>query len=266
MVSSIQDAEHFQAGTLKVEIHPTREAAGAAAAQAAAMRLRELGSSGKPFGVIFATGASQFDTLDFLTRMKDLPWNQVRGFHLDEYAGISPDHPASFRKYLRERLTERVQLREFNEIDGSDPDPEGVCRTYAQKLREASPALCLLGVGENGHLAFNDPGIADFNDPVDVKVVHLDAISRQQQVAEGWFPSFQETAERAISVTIPALFRVPKLIVSVPGKRKAQIMRRTLVEEISAATPSTILRTHPDVTMYLDQDSATELDGLRRGN
>ncbi len=265
MVSSITDVEHLQVGTLKVEIHATREAAGAAAAQAAAATLRELGKNGKSIGVIFATGASQFDTLDSLTSIKDLPWNKVRGFHLDEYAGISADHPASFRKYLRERLTAKVPLREFHEIDGSNPDPEQVCRAYAQKLREGAPVLCLLGIGENGHLAFNDPGIANFNDPLDVKMVCLDSVSRQQQVAEGWFPSFEEAAERAISVTIPALFRVPKLIVSVPGKRKAQIIRRTLVEDISTSNPSTILRTHPDVTVYLDQDSAAELDGLRGG-
>jgi glucosamine-6-phosphate deaminase len=263
MVRSIADVERFQVGTLKIEIHPTREAAGEAAAHAAAEVMQELGKRQQPFGVIFATGASQFSTLDSLTRTPNLPWSQVRGFHLDEYVGISPDHPASFRKYLRERLTAKVPMGEFHEINGSDPDPEGVCRSYAEQLRDAAPSLCLLGIGENGHLAFNDPGIADFHDPVDVKVVHLDAVSRGQQVAEGWFPSVAESAERAITVTMPALFRVPRLIVSVPGKRKAQIIPHALADDISTRNPSTILRTHPNATLYLDHDSAAGLDGFR---
>jgi glucosamine-6-phosphate deaminase len=263
MVRSIADVERFQVGTLKIEIHPTREAAGEAAAQAAAEAMHELGKLQRPFGVIFATGASQFSTLDSLTRTRDLPWGQVRGFHLDEYVGIAADHPASFRRYLRERLTSKVPMGEFNEIDGSDPNPEEVCRTYAQKLRDAAPSLCLLGIGENGHLAFNDPGIADFHDPVDVKLVHLDEVSRGQQVAEGWFPSVAESSEQAITVTMPALFRVPRLIVSVPGERKAQIIPQTLADDISTSNPSTILRTHPNATLYLDHDSAAGLDGFR---
>lgn len=266
MGSQITDAKRFKVGTLKLELHPTREAAGAAAAQAAADALKELGASGNSIGVIFATGASQFDTLDQLTRLNGVPWNLVRGFHLDEYVGISPDHPASFRHYLRERLTQKVAMREFNEIDGSNPNPEQVCKLYAEKLTAANPQLCFLGIGENGHLAFNDPGIADFNDPLTVKVVHLDIVSRQQQSAEGWFATYQETPESAITVTIPILFNVPKLIVSVPGKRKAKIMRRTLEEAISTGCPSTLLRTHPDATVYLDPDSAAELDGIVPGD
>jgi glucosamine-6-phosphate deaminase len=151
-------------------------------------------------------------------------------------------------------------MKEFFEVDGSAPDPEQTCREYAAKLRSADPGLCLIGIGENGHLAFNDPPVADFNDPLDVKVVRLDAVCRHQQIAEGWFKRVEDVPEEAVTLTIPALFRVPKLIVSVPGKRKANIIRRTVSEPISTACPATILRTHPDVTVYLDPDSASELD------
>jgi glucosamine-6-phosphate deaminase len=247
---------------MKVEIYPNGKAAGAAAARTAGKALIELGKNRDSIGVIFATGASQMDTLSALTVIENLPWRQVRGFHMDEYVGIAATHPASFRRYLRERLTQKVRMMEFFEIDGSAPDPEQTSQDYAEKLRSADPQLCLLGIGENGHLAFNDPPVADFTDPLDAKIVHLDLECRQQQVAEGWFPSVEDVAEYAITLTIPALFRVPKLILSVPGSRKAGIVRRALEEPISTACPATVLRTHPDATLYLDVESAAELDGF----
>ncbi len=255
-------AKHLKIGLLQVEIHLSREAAGVAAAQAAARTLIELAATRDSIGVIFATGASQIDTLAALTRMDNLPWSRVCGFHMDEYIGVPEDHPASFRRYLRERLTRKVQMQEFFEIDGNAPNPERTCRVYAEKLRAADPQLCLLGIGENGHLAFNDPGVADFDDPLDAKVVYLDTACREQQAAEGWFASVDDVAESAITLTIPTLLRVPKLIASVPGSRKSKIVRCALEEPISTACPATILRTHPDVTIYLDSESAGELDGI----
>lgn len=257
-----QDVQYFQVEKLKVEIHPTGKAAGAAAAQAAADALRALAGRNGSIAAIFATGASQLDTLRALVRIPGLPWARVRCFHMDEYIGMSADHPASFRRYLREKLTQRVQMKEFFEIDGTAPDPEQECRDYAEQLRLAGPQLCLLGIGENGHLAFNDPAEADFNDPVDVKIVKLDRVCREQQAAEGWFQRFQEVPERAITLTIPALFRVPRLILSVPGSRKATIVRRTLEEPISTDCPATLLRTHPGATIYLDQESSAEVGGI----
>ncbi|HTU03748.1 MAG TPA: glucosamine-6-phosphate deaminase [Candidatus Sulfotelmatobacter sp.] len=248
---------------MKIEIHASRRAAGEAAARAAAQSLRDLAERARDVAVIFATGASQLETLHALTSISGLPWNQVTGFHMDEYVGLTADHAASFRRYLRDHLTERVALRAFREIDGSAADPECVCREYAQKLRSCEPQLCLLGIGENGHLAFNDPAEADFEDPRDMKVVELDSVCRQQQVAEGWFRSLDEVPKTALTLTIPALLRVPKLIASVPGSRKARIVRRTLEEPISTACPATILRTHPDVTVYLDEESAAELGAVR---
>lgn len=254
--------KHLEVGTLHLEIHPTRRAAGEAAARAAAEILCEIARRAPTFGVIFATGASQIETLHALTAMPHLPWGQVAGFHMDEYVGIPPGHPASFRRYLRENLTARAPLREFHEIDGTLPDLESVCTDYAGKLRSSNPQLCLLGIGENGHLAFNDPAEADFADPVDMKPVELDTACRQQQVAEGWFPSFDAVPRSALTLTIPALVRVPRLIASVPGSRKARIVRRALEDPISTACPATILRTHPNVIMFLDHESAAELDGF----
>ncbi len=260
----VPQVRHPRVGTMKIEVHPNRAAAGAAAAHAAAETLLELRKTRDSIGVIFATGASQLDMLEALTRISDLPWGRVAGFHMDEYVGISADHPASFRRYLREKLTQKVAMKEFFEVDGSAPDPEQTCRDYAERLGSADPQLCLLGIGENGHLAFNDPPVADFHDPRDVKIVRLDAVCRQQQTAEGWFPQVEDVPDEAITLTIPALLRVPKLIVSVPGRRKAEIMRRTIEERISTACPATILRTHPDVTVYLDEDSSAELGHLLR--
>ena len=253
----------LQAGKLTVEIYPDSRAMGEAAAQAAAQAMQQAANGIQDLGVIFATGASQLETLRALTSMPDLPWGKIIGFHLDEYIGLPVEHPASFRGYLRRNLAERVRMKEFREIDGTAPDLAEVCRDYGRRLRQADPQLCLLGIGENGHLAFNDPGEANFEDPLDIKVANLDRACREQQTGEGWFASIDEVPTQALTVTISALLRVPKLIVSAPGSRKAKIIRRTLEEAISTECPATILRTHPDTVLYLDEESAAELDGLR---
>lgn len=253
----------FRAGRMRIEVHGSREAAGRAAARAAAATLAEMAASRGAIAVIFATGASQFATLAALTGMQDLPWERVTGFHMDEYVGLSAEHPGAFRRYLRERLTGKVRMRAFHEIDGNTTDPGRTAREYGEAVRAADPQLCLLGIGENGHLAFNDPPVADFNDPLDAKVVELDAQCRQQQLAEGWFPTIDDVPRAAITLTIPALMRVPKLIASVPGPRKAAIVRRAIEEPIATVCPATILRTHPNVTVFLDPDSAGLIDSRK---
>lgn len=250
---------NFRVDGLRVEVYADAQAAGRAAAHATAQAMRELVAQRGSAAVLFATGASQLDTLAAIVEEHDIPWNRIDGFHLDEYLGLPLEHPASFRRYLRDNLMKRTQMRSFLEIDGGSGDPESVCRHYAEALREADPQLCLLGIGENGHLAFNDPDEADFGDTQAVKVVTLDEACRQQQAAEGWFRTLEEVPDRAITVTIPTILRVPQLIVSVPGIRKAHIVRRTLREPISPRCPATILRTHPNATLYLDRDSASEL-------
>jgi glucosamine-6-phosphate deaminase len=245
---------------LAVEIHPTRGAAGQAAAHAAAEALAGLHQSQSGIAVIFATGASQIETLAALTSIEGVPWRKITGFHMDEYIGLPVDHPASFRRYMREKLTDRVHLKQFHEINGNALDPYRTAAAYAEQLRAAGPQLCLLGIGENGHLAFNDPPVADFSDSLDAKVVELDRKCREQQAAEGWFADPADVPESAITLTIPALMRVPRLIVSVPGIRKAAIVRHALHDPISTACPATVLRTHPDATVLLDDESASELD------
>jgi glucosamine-6-phosphate deaminase len=248
---------------MKLRIYPNARAAGQAAAEFAAQALRQLGAEQKSIGVIFATGCSQFETLHALTSISDLPWHKVHGFHMDEYVGIDANHPASFRRYLRDRLTSRVAMAAFHEMDGSASDLEAVRRDYIEKLRVADPQLCLLGIGENGHLAFNDPHEADFNDPLPMKIVTLDRECREQQLAEGWFPSLDDVPKQALTLTLPTLLKVPKLIASVPGKRKAAIVRRAMLEPLSTDCPATVLRSHPDVTICLDEESAFELERVR---
>jgi len=249
----------LQVGNLSIEAYESTEAMGKAAADAAAERLRALADRNETVAMIFATGASQITTLEALTSIPGLPWDKVVGFHMDEYLGISDRHRASFRRYLRERLTDKVRMRRFYGLDGSAANPEETCRKYADLLRDYNPQLCLLGIGENGHLAFNDPDEANFEDPLDIRIVSLDEQCRQQQVNEGWFGSLAEVPERAMTLTIPTLMRVPELIASVPGERKAHIVYRTLTEEISTRCPATIMRNHPNATLYLDPESAAEL-------
>ncbi len=248
----------LQAGTLKLEIHPTREAAGEAAADAVAQTIRDFCSSGRDVGIIFAAAASQIETLRALTAIPNVPWKQVLGFHMDSYVGLPDDHPASFIYFLHQHLNQRVAMKKFFGIDGMAPDSQRVCQDYAEKLLTAKPQLCLAGIGENGHLAFNEPP-ADFNDSLEVKIVPLDSVTREQQIAEGWFKSLQDVPKEAITLTVPAVLRAQKLIASVPGKRKAEIIRRVVEEPISPDCPATILRTHPDATVFLDADSASGL-------
>jgi glucosamine-6-phosphate deaminase len=259
MTTLNQNVPQLKSGTMKLEVHPTRAAAGEAAARAVAEELGRLAQLRKDVGVIFATGASQLATLEALISIPGLPWNQVLGFHMDEYVGLDENHLASFRRYLREKLTGRVAMREFLEMDGNAKDIDAFGREYMRKMNLADPQICLLGIGENGHLAFNDPHEADFNDPQEIKVVTLDNDCKQQQVSEGWFEGLDNVPKQALTLTIPTLFRVPKLIVSVPGSRKAEAIRRTLDEPMATNCPSTLLRTHPDVTVYLDVDSAAAI-------
>ena len=261
METTKDEIASLTAGKMKLKIYPSKRAAGEAAALAVAEEMRRLAALHDQFGIIFATGAAQFDTLEFLTSTPSLPWKKVRGFHLDEYVGLDEKHPASFRNFLRERLSQRVDMGAFFEMDGAAMDLDAVIRNYIRELHVAEPQLCLLGIGENGHLAFNEPAEADFNDPLEMKIATLDLTCRQQQAAEGWFPSWEQAPERALTLTIPTVFRVPKLIASVPGPRKAKVVRATVHDPISTACPSTLLRTHPDVTVYLDTDSAAELTG-----
>lgn len=245
----------FFCDRLRVEVYADRESLGAAAAQEAAQALVRATAKGDT-AVIFAAAPSQSATLAALTQEPGIAWPRVTGLHMDEYVGLPADHPASFRRYLREHLACRVTLRRFHWMDADKSDVAGVCAAYRDRLQEQRPSLCLLGIGENGHLAFNDPGEARFDDPEDVRIVTLDRACREQQVAEGHFPSLEAVPSQAVTLTIPALLRTPHLIASVPGERKAEAVRRALFEPISEECPASILRTHPQATLYLDRESA----------
>jgi len=249
----------FTVDKLKVEVYADSKSAGEAAALAVVEAVHESMPSNGDLAIVFAAAASQLHMLRALVSTRGVQWDRMLGFHLDEYVGIGPEHPASFRHFLRENLTHHVMMKEFYEMDGSSSFPDQACVDYAKKLQAANPVIGLLGIGENGHLAFNDPPEADFSDPLVVKTVHLDDVCKQQQVAEGWFATLDEVPKLAMTLTVPAVMRMPKLIASVPGVRKADIIRTTLQAPISTACPATILRTHPDATVYLDKDSAAAL-------
>jgi glucosamine-6-phosphate deaminase len=228
-----------------------RDAAGEAAATIrAAIAARGVAN------VMLATGNSQLAFLAELIDLPDIAWSQVRAFHMDEYVGLSPSHPASFQRYMRERVAARVEFLEFDYLAGDGPDPEAEAARYEARLRAHPLDLCCAGIGENGHLAFNDPPVADFDDPRDVKIVALDPASRRQQVGEGHFAAIDDVPTHAITVTIPALLRAGRVLVIVPEARKAEPVHAALYGPISTACPASILRRQANATLYLDAASS----------
>jgi glucosamine-6-phosphate deaminase len=246
---------------MPVRVFADADDLGAAAANHAAMIIREAVDARGVANVMFASGNSQLVFLRELTAAPDIDWARVVGFHMDEYLGIPATHPAGFRRYMRDEILAEVRLQVFHEIAGDAPDAEAECSRYAGLLRVNPLDLCCLGVGENGHLAFNDPPVADFDDPHDVKVVALDDACRRQQVSEGHFASFDEVPTHAITVTIPALLRARFVLAIVPEARKREPVRRALHDPVSTACPASILRTQPHTTLYLDAASAGDLVG-----
>jgi glucosamine-6-phosphate deaminase len=229
--------------------------AAVAAERAAAVIVTSIEARGRA-NVMFASGSSQLGFLERLTADESVDWSRVVGFHMDEYLGIGAEHPASFRRYMRERIVDVAGPGEFHEIAGDAPDPTAECERYAALLRGAPLDLCCLGVGENGHLAFNDPPVADFADPLDVKVVDLDEACRNQQVGEGHFAALDAVPTRAITVTIPALLRARTVFAIVPEERKREPVERALRGPVSTDCPASILRTRANVTLFLDADSS----------
>lgn len=209
--------------------------------------------------VILATGNSQFQFLDALVALGGVDWPRVMLFHMDEYLGIDAAHPASFRRYLRERVESRVKPGQFHYLEGDALLPLKECERYAKLLAAQPIDLCCLGIGENGHLAFNDPPVADFNDPHPVKLVRLDEACRQQQVGEGHFPNMEAVPQYAFTLTIPALCSARRMLCIVPEQRKAQAVKDSLRGPISPVCPASILRRQSHCTLFLDSDSASAL-------
>ncbi|MBP1634988.1 MAG: glucosamine/galactosamine-6-phosphate isomerase [Acidobacteria bacterium] len=230
----------------------------AAAAQAAAALQRAIVARGHA-RIVAATGASQFAFLSALTRTPGIAWPLVEMFHLDEYVGLAADHPASFRRFLLERLVRPTGIRNCHWLDGQD-DPEAVCERVGRELRAAPIDVTFLGIGENGHVAFNDPP-ADFEIDRAYLVVQLDEMCRRQQVGEGWFATLDEVPKTAISMSVRQLLDSNELICIVPESRKAKAVQATLEGPITPMVPASILRTHPNTTIYLDRESSALLRG-----
>ncbi|MGD0779009.1 MAG: glucosamine-6-phosphate deaminase, partial [Candidatus Solibacter sp.] len=206
-----------------------------------------------------STGNSQLDFIDVLVRVHDLDWSAVEALHLDEYVGMSAAHPASFRLWLKTRLADRVPLRAMHYLNGGAPDLEAECRRYGALLAEAPIDVGFIGIGENGHIGFNDPPVADFTDPVPIKAVRLDDACRRQQVGEGHFPDISTVPEGALSLTCSAILGMTNLICCVPELRKAKAVQDTIEGPVSTACPASILRTHPRAQLFLDLESASLL-------
>ncbi len=232
--------------------------ASAAADEAAAVLRRAVDRTGTAHAM-FATGNSQLAFVDALVDpSRRVPWGDVVVFHMDEYVGIGPDHPASFERWIRQRISDRAHPRQAHYLHGlADPGPE--CRRYARLLASHPLDLCCLGIGENGHLAFNDPGVADFDDALAVKVVEIDADCRRQQVGEGHFATEAEVPRSAMTVTVPALLAAARVLAVVPETRKAAPVRSALRGPVSVACPASILQRVPHATVFLDPDSAALL-------
>jgi glucosamine-6-phosphate deaminase len=249
----------FTVESLRVQVFDDDHALGRTAAEDAAEAVRAAVDANGVANVMFASGNSQFSFLDELLARHHIDWGAIVAFHMDEYAGVAPEHPASFQRYMRERITARVPVRAFHYLHGDATDATAEAKRYAALLHEHPLDLCCLGIGENGHLAFNDPPVADFDDPLDVKVVELDAACRAQQVGEGHFPSIDAVPTHAITVTIPALLRARRVLAIVPEARKATPVAAALEGPISTACPASILRRQSHATLYLDRESASLL-------
>ena len=243
---------------IKVNVFADRAQMGAAAARTTADIIGHLLASQPVVNMIFAAAPSQNEFLAALSE-QPIEWSRINAFHMDEYIGLNEDAPQSFARYLKESLFDKTPFRSIHFLHGDAEDLDAECRRYAALLKQLPPDIVCMGIGENSHLAFNDPPVADFNDRETVKVVILDADCRQQQVNDGCFPSLAVVPEKALTLTIPALLQGRYIICVVPGVRKANAVYHTLNSPISEQYPSTILRQHRGVEMFLDKDSSKNL-------
>jgi glucosamine-6-phosphate deaminase len=241
-----------------VEIFKTRRAMGAAAGQKAEELLLTCLEKKREVRVIFAAAPSQNEILAYLAACKTIDWKRVTAFHMDEYIGLPGNAPQGFGNFLRERLFEKVPLKKVHYIDGG-AEPEEECRRYGGLLAKAPIDVLLCGIGENGHIAFNDPSVADFEDPLPVKVVSLEKTCRNQQVHDGCFDSLAKVPKQAFTLTIPTLMGATYAVCTVPGPSKAQAVGRTLKGPVSAKCPASILRLHRRCSFFLDIQSGKEL-------
>ena len=247
-----------------IKVFDDKNSLARAAAEQAASSLRNVLHDAGRARIIAATGASQFEFLDALTAMPGIEWPRVEMFHLDEYIGLPASHPASFRKYLSERLINRTGITNYHFLDG-EGDVQKVVREVSSELTSAPIDVAFVGIGENGHLAFNDPP-ADFQTEEPYVIVALDEPCRHQQVGEGWFKGLSEVPKRAISMSVSQILKSREILCIVPDARKAQAVKSCFEGEISPLAPASILRTHANTTVFLDKLSASLLSPKSKGN
>ena len=244
---------------MQLKVFTDRTVLGQAAAEQAAVAIRraiaELGNA----RIIAATAASQLEFLEALTKAPGIDWSKVEAFHLDEYIGLPASHPGSFRKMLLEQLVRKTGITNYHLLDGDAADPSEVVRRVGKNLSSRPVDIAFLGIGENGHIAFNDPP-ADFQTEEPYIIVNLDEACRQQQVGEAWFADISQVPLRAISMSARQILKAKEILAVVPGSRKAQAVKACFEGPISPTAPASILRTHPNATIYLDRDSSSLLD------
>jgi len=249
----------FKKDKLEVKVYNESEEIALAASEFVSDRLRIAVNKKGYATLIIGTGTSQLAFHRNLQNQK-IEWDKITVFHLDEYLGMPETHPASFRKFLKEVILEKVKPKQVYYLNGDAPDIAAEVLRYENLLKEHTIDVACIGIGENGHIAFNDPPVADFNDLKLVKVVELDEDCRKQQLGEGWFPSFADVPTHALSLTIPAIMRCETISCVVPDMRKATAVYNALNSEISTACPATILRTHSNAVLFLDAQSSSKLD------
>jgi glucosamine-6-phosphate deaminase len=248
----------FYKDKLRVVIFRKKEEMGKDAASFVAKKLNQALKEKGFANLIIGTGASQYPLLEFLLK-EELDWTKITIFHLDEYVGISDLHPASFRKFLKERVVEKVNPKMAHYLKGNADDIDGEIRRYEKLLKDNPVDLACIGIGENGHIAFNDPAVADFNDPEYLKVVEMDKACRMQQVGEGWFPTLNDVPEKAVTLTVTAIMDCKVLCCTVPDERKSEAVYNTLSGEINTSCPASILRKHDNAILFLDSFAAKKL-------
>ena len=244
---------------MDIKIMPDKAQMGKAAAAAGAEHIRRAIAERGDANIIVATGASQFEMLGELVQQPNINWNRVTGFHLDEYVGLAIDHPASFRGYLWQRFVSKLPLplRAFHFLNG-EGDPQAECRRVAEIIRQHPIDVAFVGIGENGHLAFNDPP-ADFETEEPYLVVQLDDACRRQQLGEGWFPTFDDVPKQAISMSVRQIMKSRAIICTVPDERKAEAVRNSVEGQVTPQVPASILQRHERCTLYLDKPAASLL-------
>ena len=244
---------------LTVNVYDSRREMGNAAAADVKACILKLLAEKETINMIFAAAPSQNEVLEALATDREIPWDRVHAFHMDEYIGLSADAPQAFGNFLREHIFGLAPFASVNYIDVSATDAEAECARYSKLLADNPTDIVVMGIGENGHIAFNDPPVADFCDPRAVKPVQLDEICRQQQVNDGCFATLDAVPKTAITLTVPTLFAGKHLFCIVPAKTKAQAVKNTLNDEINEKCPATILRRHESAVLYLDPDSSSLL-------